>query len=121
MALRESLRQGEVGAGTYPSSMQHTRRENPAYLQYIREQPCAFCGAAAPSDPHHWNGRGPRDEKRNDYETIPACRLCHERFHSWGPGKLFEFHRLSPREYGSIVAQLLVGFFTRPDHSGGPI
>lgn len=101
--------------------MQHTRRENPAYLQYIREQRCCFCLALPMSDPHHWNGRGARDEKRNDYETIPVCRRCHEEWHSWGPQKFAEEHAFSPLFLANRVARLLVGYFTRPDHSGGPI
>jgi len=101
--------------------MQHTRRENPDYLQYIREQPCCFCDAPPPSDPHHWAGRGPRDEKRNDYETIPVCRTCHERWGTWGPRTMFEYFSRKPIvSMMSTVAALLYGFFTRPDRSGGP-
>ena len=51
------------------------------WLELVRRLPCAFCGAAAPSDPHHYPGKGATGGG-SDLETCPACRTCHDQVHA---------------------------------------
>lgn len=55
-------------------------RRAPAYLAFVREQPCCWCGHRAPSDPHHFGPRG-IGRKADDLHTVPLCRACHDHFH----------------------------------------
>jgi hypothetical protein len=50
---------------------------NPAFLSWIRSQPCGRCGCSAPSDPHHIFGSSV-SLKSSDIFTIPLCRACHD-------------------------------------------
>lgn len=52
----------------------------PHYLAFVRGLDCAFCGAPAPSEAHHF---GPRavGQKTDDYRTVPACQKCHAAKH----------------------------------------
>lgn len=52
-----------------------------AYLDWLRTQPCAFCGRPAPSEPSH-HGRHGIALKPSDYLALPSCRPCHARHHS---------------------------------------
>ena len=60
---------------------------NSAYLEFIRNRPCAFC-AGQPVDPHHALKRlrgisaAGLGQKGNDLLGIPACRRCHEQIHA---------------------------------------
>lgn len=62
----------------------HLRPAGPAraphYLAWVRELPCALCGAPPPSDPHHAGPRG-MGQKTDDYRVLPLCRACHRRLH----------------------------------------
>lgn len=51
-----------------------------AYLAYVRSKPCMFCGADAPSDPHHVGSRG-MGQKTDDLRCVPLCRRCHDAYH----------------------------------------
>lgn len=61
----------------------------PHYLAFVRELPCARCGAPPTGviDPHHFGPRGV-GQKCDDYRTIPLCRPCHLTAHrlGWGRG-----------------------------------
>lgn len=54
-----------------------------SYLDYVREHPCCGCGAAAPSDAHHYGARGV-GQRTDDFRTVPLCRRCHDDFHETG-------------------------------------
>lgn len=60
-----------------------TRWRSPAYLAWVKTQPCCLCGGPA-DDPHHavaldnLSGMG---LTAPDYWAMPACRLCHDRIH----------------------------------------
>lgn len=50
---------------------------SPEHLVLVRQQPCCGCGAAAPSDPHHFGERGV-GQRCSDLLTVPLCRRCHD-------------------------------------------
>lgn len=65
--------------------------EDPEYLAWLRQQPCAFveCQCPAelgPTQAHHhtrgggFNKRG-KGQKAHDHEAFPLCLKCHRRFH----------------------------------------
>ena len=41
------------------------------YLGWIKQQPCAVCGASEPSDAHHI-------DQGKHFLVIPLCRDCHQ-------------------------------------------
>ena len=53
------------------------------YLGWIRQQPCAWCGKAGPSEASHHpdEGHGAMGMKAGDLDTIPLCRSCHGEWH----------------------------------------
>lgn len=53
------------------------------YLDFVRSQPCMWCGALAPSDPDHVGPHG-LGQKTDDLRTVPACRECHGQRHDKG-------------------------------------
>ncbi len=62
-------------------------RRDPAYLDFIRSRPCAFCANPAVEPHHTLKGlRGISEaglrQKGSDYLSIPVCRTCHTRLHS---------------------------------------
>lgn len=62
---------------------------DPAYLDWIRKQPCVLCGAR--SEAHHLKlpGQGRMGKKPDDYFAVPLCRTCH---------RTIEMHRLDVHE-----------------------
>lgn len=50
--------------------------DDPKYLAWIRQQPCATCGKPGPSEAAHF---GPRSIalKPPDRDTLPLCAHCH--------------------------------------------
>ena len=106
---------------------------NSAYLRWIRSLPCAVCRTrwqieAAHTGPH---GMG---QKSSDLSAIPLCARHHrtgdDSYHTLGPLKFAEVHRLSVRE---IVARLsakprirvesgsFVGGFGEEEYKLGPV
>lgn len=93
--IRGALRQGaeELRAATQsrgrpftPGGTARPKRpplRSPAYLAFVREQPCCVCRAPAPSDPHHFGPRG-IGQKTDDRRTAPLCADCHRCFHDTG-------------------------------------
>jgi len=70
---------------------------DPAYLRWLRAQPCAACGHPPPADPHH---TGPRGfwQKAADWDAIPLCRACHKAYHAEGPAAFCARWGLALRE-----------------------
>lgn len=66
------------------------RRADEAYLRWIRDQPCAVCGAAAPSVQAHHAGLSGTGQKCADLCAVPLCDPDHDLFHDDqdGHGKL---------------------------------
>lgn len=56
---------------------------NERLLKYFREQPCEFCGAPPPSQPHHIYCRGLGGGSRLDkaLNLLSVCRECHMKIH----------------------------------------
>ena len=50
------------------------------YREFVRQQPCGFCQAPAPVEPHHHGSRG-LGQKADDYRCAPACARCHRKAH----------------------------------------
>lgn len=75
-----------LGIRPVPWSVLPSAKSEP-YKDFIRRQPCAFCGYPPPSDPHHIRnidglptGTG---NLPSDFLVLPACRRpdgvsCHE-------------------------------------------
>lgn len=81
------------------------QHRNPKYLAWIREHPCAVCGAPAQSEAHHARkldpGR-PTQNKVSDYNAIPLCTVCHSYEHrgmGLGESELYEIAFTLLREY----------------------
>jgi len=55
----------------------------PAYMDYVRDQPCVVCGGV-PVDAHHFPQGRVRTDDLN--KVIPLCRNCHGSYHQ-GPMK----------------------------------
>lgn len=82
------------------------------YLAFVREHACCSCGAAGPSDPHHYAPKGQgggMGMKCSDMRTVPLCRLCHDHFHSKGyvPGRFMarETHLLFMETQVSLLVE----------------
>ena len=57
-------------------------REDPAYLEWLREQPCCACGKWGWSTPHHKTGAG-MGKRAHDHEAMPLCVGCHKDLHEF--------------------------------------
>ena len=78
-------REREKAVGKRAAGQRQPRIKDPAYLNFIRRQPCCVCGRAAPSQAAHiragypeagWRPTG-MAEKPDDYRTLPLCPDCH--------------------------------------------
>lgn len=49
----------------------------PAYLKWLRQQPCVRCGRRDGIQPHHVFGSY-GSHKTSDLSAIPVCAECHE-------------------------------------------
>jgi co-chaperonin GroES (HSP10) len=56
------------------------KRRDPAYLAWIRLQPCCICGQDA--EPHHVVSQGAGGDDVGN--VLPLCRHHHQDFHNWG-------------------------------------
>ena len=56
------------------------------YLAHVRRCDCVSCGAGAPSEAHHYDGRESKalGRKVSDYATVPLCHHCHMVWHGQG-------------------------------------
>ncbi len=63
-----------------PAIEKPARLRSRAYLDDVATQPCAGCGKAGPSHPHHVLVRGRRDDTF-DLTAIPLCPFCHRWAH----------------------------------------
>lgn len=70
---------------TMLSQPKQTAPRDPAYLDWIRTQPCTACGAS-PVHAHHHPAAGHSSVglKTSDYRTVPLCPVCHDRVHRIG-------------------------------------
>jgi hypothetical protein len=50
---------------------------NPAYLRFIRRQPCAICSSTRAVEAAHTGPHG-IGQKASDYSAVPLCRKCHQ-------------------------------------------
>lgn len=63
------------------------RKTDHEYLDWIRQQDCAACGAVGPSEAHHFIGEfhvGGMGMKAPDWMAMPLCRTCHQDMHESG-------------------------------------
>lgn len=67
------------------------RKVDEKLLESVREQPCAVCGAAPPSDPSHIISRGAGGSDA-PWNICPKCRFCHSNFHQMGISKFVRDH-----------------------------
>jgi hypothetical protein len=68
------VNQAEAANDLHPLSPRAYDRE---FLDWVKGFPCARCGAAPPSDPHHLRSGG-MGLKCHDYESLALCRKCHD-------------------------------------------
>ena len=84
------------------------RIESEAYLQHVREYPCAVCGQPN-VDPHHIETRG-TSQKAHDLWTIPLCRKHHNAWHDSGGETFCREHGLRPwREVTCLLTEFIAG------------
>lgn len=106
-----------------PSRFKRTRPKpnacgsDPAYLAWIRQQPCAVCSSTVHVHAHHSTAPGERGhrgltQKAPDRETIPLCWRDHRAFHDgtgyfggWGKRDRRDWQRASVRFYQSVHAE----------------
>ena len=79
---------------------------DPAYLNWLRRQPCAHCGHIAPSEAHHStvapsrrgaSKRG-KGEKSDDRFAFPLYFKCHRAFH-YATGDFREWDKAKRRAW----------------------
>lgn len=79
---------------------------SPAFLAFVRQHPCAICGAAGPSEAHHYGPRG-MGQKTDDLRCVPLCRRCHDQWHTKGaPPALDVLVRVLERNTDLLIAWL---------------
>jgi hypothetical protein len=98
---------------------------NPAYLKWLKSQPCAACGRG-PCDPAHqpspWQGVG---LKSPDTYCLPLCRPCHYEEHTighysfWSMAMKDDPNRRIPYHAAALVHSLCLKYFTRFLQEGG--
>ena len=49
-----------------------------AYMQAVKQLPCAVCGSAPPSDAHHVICDRYSTAKASDWDVIPLCKAHHQ-------------------------------------------
>ena len=62
-------------------------RKDDAYLDWVREQPCAHCQKPGPNEPHHprgWMYGAGASLKSPDHLAIPLCAEHHRMYHYGG-------------------------------------
>lgn len=68
------------------------------YLRFIRTLPCTICSRCRYIEAAHFGPRG-LGQKANDMQTLPLCSAHHrtgvDSYHSLGPRKFAEHHRLN--------------------------
>lgn len=74
---------------------------DPAYLRFIRSQPCAVCASMRGVEAAHTGPRG-LSQKANDRGAIPLCRTHHQ------VGK-YSYHGLGARKFGELYGLNLAG------------
>lgn len=78
---------------------------DPDYLNWLREQPCAFCRHPAPSEVSHHGRRGV-GLKASDHLALPSCRRCHRRHHSKHSSPHRRYDAMTPEERRDAYADL---------------
>ena len=82
---RAKMKRQRDGALARDFCQRTPRIKDPAYLRFIRRQPCCVCGKPAPSQAAHirsgypeagWRPTG-MQEKPDDFRTLPLCSTCH--------------------------------------------
>ena len=65
---------------------------NKEYLEYLRKQPCLWCGKSNNIEAHHLriNGFGGVSIKPKDVYCVSLCKECHVNYHIHGSDKFFE-------------------------------
>src|SRR5438105_3897884 len=80
---------------------------NPAYLRFIRRQPCCVCGKTWGVEASHTGVRG-LGQKASDESCIPLCHVHHttgrDSYHKLGRVKFSEVHNL---DIPAIILRLI--------------
>jgi hypothetical protein len=84
--------------------------EDEAYLQFLRERGCIWCGAYPPNDPDHLRNRKWRNSTRNDYTAVSACRNCHTTRHNIGTLAFMDMRGMRIADLVEAVATQLVAY-----------
>ena len=87
----------ETGSQVSPQGFAVRPMRNPAYLRFVRSQPCCVCGSSCRIEAAHTGPHG-LGQKSPDTSCIPLCREHHttgnDSYHALGPWRFAEFHQL---------------------------
>ena len=71
------------------------RLEDPAYLRFIRRQPCILTGTASEASHIVPEGQGKMGSKVSDYRTVPMSPKLHREYHRIGRRKFEEKYNVN--------------------------
>ena len=86
--------------------------KDPAYLSWVRRQPCYVCGST-PSEAHHRTGAG-MGRKASDHDTMPLCTRHHREFHDLS-GHFRGWRKMRIREWQADAVTVTAANYTLHD------
>jgi hypothetical protein len=67
-------------------------KDERAWVQLVKEQPCSVCGAFGPSDAHHI-------KQGNHYTCVALCKSCHQGNNGWhGTKAMWRIHKMDEQD-----------------------
>ena len=110
-----------------PKADRGRERDN-GYLAFLRRQPCACCGYAAPSDAAHIRmaslerGKLPTgmQVKPSDRFAVPLNRVCHGRQHAMSEARFWQERGRDPFKIADRLYAEYQGQAPDPTKSNGP-
>lgn len=102
--IRREARKAATKARPKSPKADRGRVRDTGYLAFLRRQPCACCGLAAPSDAAHIRMASPErgklptgmQVKPSDRFAVPLNRACHSLQHSGSEARFWSSRGLDP-------------------------
>lgn len=104
LVAKKALKRSPMPKKAKPKSHRRGPERSPAFLEFVRAQPCLIEGCREPSEAHHFGRRGV-GQKCSDFLCVPLCHYHHvEVWHRKGslPGATHDecillFHAVAER------------------------